>query len=118
VWPSKLNGNLLLKLALATLNRWVRSLLPARQMPVLVSVRMMSGEMLECCLPGFYTVKDLKVALFQRAGIKPSRLRLVTPAGRLCAEEDGLLEVWGGPLEEEGFEESAAGTYAACDCLQ
>ena len=69
-------------------------------MPVLVSVRMMSGEVLDCCLPGLYTVRDLKVVLFQRTGIKPSRLRLVTPAGRLCEEENGLLEVWGCPLAD------------------
>ena len=69
-------------------------------MPVLVSVRMMSGEVLDCSLPVLCTVRGLKVALFQRAGIKPSRLHLVTPEGRLCEEEDSLLEVWGCPLAD------------------
>ena len=48
--------------------------------------------MLVAC--GLCTVTDLKVALLQRAGIKPSRLRLVPPAGRLCEEDDGLLAIW------------------------
>ena len=65
---------------------------------MLVSVRMLSGEVLDCFLPGPSTVRDLKLALRQRAGIKPSRLQLVTPEGRLCEEEDGLLEIWGSIL--------------------
>jgi len=79
------------------------------------------GVLVAC---GLCTVTDLTVALLQHAGIKPSRLRLVPPAGRLCEEDNGLLEIWVCPLADmldpngEGSEEGPVGTHAAYNRLQ
>ena len=69
-------------------------------MPVQVSVRLLSGDTRNCLLPGSATVRDLKAILSQRAGVKPSRLRLVTPAGQQCEEEAGLLALVDCPLAD------------------
>ena len=62
-------------------------------MPVQVTIRMLSGEVHECCVPGGDTVRNLKVTLYHLTGMKPSRLRLLTTSGNLCEDEIGLLEL-------------------------
>lgn len=69
-------------------------------MPVHVSVHMLSGEACECLLLGSAVIRDLKLVLGHRAGVKPSRLQLVTPVGRQCEDEAGLLELAECPLAD------------------
>ena len=69
-------------------------------MPVRVILCALSGEKIDCILPAGATVRDLKAALWQRGGVKPSLLRLVTISGSECEDEADLITLTECPLAD------------------